>query len=81
MIFVVISAAMITVSATAIRKGINLPPQVEAYPTSLWCVLICVAFSIVAVLVAVVGFNALREVAGDFAPDWLPRQSSPRCPG
>ena len=69
-IFVVISAAMITVSATAIRKAINLPPQVEAYPTNLWFVLICVAFSVVAVVVAVVGFNALSEVAGVFGP-WL----------
>lgn len=69
-IFVVISAAMITVSATAIRKAINLPPQVEAYPTSLWFVLICVVFSVVAVVVAVVGFNALSEVAGVFGP-WL----------
>ncbi len=69
-IFAVISAAMITVSATAVRRIVNVPPQTEAYPTSALFVLIAVGFSLVAVLVAVFGFNTLAEFASICGP-WL----------
>ena len=69
-IFAVISAAMITVSATAVRRIVNVPAQTEAYPTSFVFVLIAVGFSLVAVLVAVFGFNTLAEFASICGP-WL----------
>lgn len=69
-IFAVISAAMITVSATAVRRIFGIPPQVEAYPTHPGFIVIAIGFSVVAVLVAVFGFNALAEFASICAP-WL----------
>lgn len=69
-IFAVISAAMITVSATAVRRLFGIPGQEQAYPTHLGFVAITVLFSVVAVLVAVVGFNAVAEIASLCAP-WL----------
>lgn len=69
-IFGVIAAAMITVSATAVRRLIGFPPQAEAYPTSVWFVIIAVLFALVAVLVAAFGFNALAEFATICGP-WL----------
>ena len=69
-IFLVISAAMITVSATAMRRIFGFAPQTEAYPTSLGFIVITVAFAIVAVLVAAFGFNALAEFATICGP-WL----------
>ena len=69
-IFGVISAAMITVSATAVRRVLGFPPQSEAYPTSVWFVIIAAAFALVAVLVAAFGFNALAEFATICGP-WL----------
>lgn len=65
-IFAVISAAMITVSATAIRRIVNVPAQTEAYPTSVTFVIICVVFSLIAVIVAVYGFDILARLAGGF---------------
>jgi purine-cytosine permease-like protein len=70
LIFGVISAAMITVSATAVRALFNIPPQVEAYPTSVLFVIVAVGVGIIVVLVAVFGFNALTEFASICAP-WL----------
>ena len=70
LIFVAISAAMITVSATAVRVLFEIPPQTEAYPTNLYFVLICVSASIIAVLVAYFGFNVVAEFATICTP-WL----------
>lgn len=70
LIFVAISAAMITVSATAVRVVFDLPPQVENYPTSIGFVGIAVAVGIIVVLVAAFGFEAVAEFAGICAP-WL----------
>lgn len=70
LIFVVISAAMITVSATAVRVLFGIPPQVMAYPTSLGFVAIAAAASVIAVIVAYYGFNVLSEFASICAP-WL----------
>lgn len=70
LIFVVISAAMITVSATAVRALFGIPPQVMAYPTSLGFVVIAASASVIAVVVAYYGFNVLSEFASICAP-WL----------
>ena len=70
LVFAVISAAMITVSATAFTALAELPAQVEPYPTSIWFVVTVVAVAVVVVLVAVYGFNALSDFASTCAP-WL----------
>lgn len=70
LIFGVISAAMITVSATAVRRLFDIPPQVEAYPTSLGFVIVALAVGFIVVLVAYYGFNVLSEFASICAP-WL----------
>jgi len=70
LIFAVISAAMITVSATAFTALAQLPPQVAPYPTNIWFVVTVVAVAVVVVLVAVYGFNALSDFASICAP-WL----------
>ena len=69
-LFALISAAMITVSATAFSFVLDFPAQTEAYPTSVAFVVLAVAFGAVAVLVAAFGFNALAEFASTCAP-WL----------
>lgn len=70
LIFTVISAAMVTVSATAVRFAFNIPAQLNWYPTNLWFVLIVVLVGIVVVSVAMYGFNAVTEFSGICAP-WL----------
>jgi len=70
LIFGVISAAMITVSATAVRALFDIPPQVHPYPTSVLFVVVAVAVAVIVVLVAVFGFNAVTEFASICAP-WL----------
>ena len=69
-LFAIISAAMITVSATAFRLIFDFPAQTKAYPTSVAFIVLAVAFGSVAVLVAAFGFNALAEFASICAP-WL----------
>jgi len=69
-IFAVISAAMITVSSTAVRFAFNIPAQLDWYPTNLWFVFIVLAVGIVVVSIAIYGFNAVSEFSGICAP-WL----------
>ena len=69
-IFTAISAAMITVSATAVRLLFDIPAQTQAYPTSFEFILLALAVAAIVVLVAVYGFNALTEFASICAP-WL----------
>lgn len=69
-IFTVISAAMITVSSTAVRFAFNIPAQLDWYPTNLWFVLIVLIVGGVAVSVAIYGFNAVSDFSGVCAP-WL----------
>ncbi|MEP5254207.1 MAG: hypothetical protein ABJQ39_04035 [Winogradskyella arenosi] len=69
-IFTVISAAMITVSATAVRFAFNIPPQLNWYPTNPWFVLIVLIVGSVVVSIAIYGFKAVSEFAGICAP-WL----------
>ncbi|MBB4080765.1 purine-cytosine permease-like protein [Lewinella aquimaris] len=69
-IFTVISAAMVTVSATAVRFAFDIPAQLDWYPTNLWFVLIVLAVGTVVVFVAMYGFNAVSDFSGICAP-WL----------
>ncbi|MCK0147194.1 hypothetical protein MWU78_16165 [Arenibacter sp. F26102] len=69
-IFSVISAAMITVSATAVRFAFDIPAQLNWYPTNLWFILIVFGVGIVVVSIALYGFNAVSEFSGICAP-WL----------
>ncbi|PWL38402.1 hypothetical protein DKG77_09030 [Flagellimonas aquimarina] len=69
-IFSVISAAMVTVSATAVRFAFDIPAQLNWYPTNLWFILIVFVVGIVVVSIAMYGFNAVSEFSGICAP-WL----------
>jgi len=69
-IFTVISAAMVTVSATAVRFAFDVPAQLNWYPTNFWFVLIVLAVGIFVVFIAIYGFNAVSEFSGICAP-WL----------
>ncbi|MGZ9190245.1 MAG: purine-cytosine permease family protein [Nitrospira sp.] len=70
LIFVAISAAMITVSATAVRALFDIPPQIYPYPTSVWFAVIAASASVIAVLVACYGFNVVAQFATICTP-WL----------
>lgn len=70
LIFTVISAAMVTVSATAVRFAFNIPAQLNWYPTNFWFVLIVLIVGIVVVFVAIYGFKAVSDFSGICAP-WL----------
>jgi len=69
-IFTVISAAMVTVSASAVRFAFDIPAQLDWYPTNLWFVLIVLVVAVVVVSVAIYGFNAVSDFSGVCAP-WL----------
>jgi purine-cytosine permease-like protein len=69
-IFTVISAAMITVSSTAVRFLFNIPAQLNWYPNSAAFVAIVLAVGIIVVFVAMYGFNAVSEFSGLCGP-WL----------
>ncbi|GMG84499.1 membrane protein [Paralimibaculum aggregatum] len=70
LIFVAISAAMITVSATAVRVLFDIPPQTYPYPSNVYFALIAGSASIIAVVVAYYGFNVVAEFATICTP-WL----------
>lgn len=70
LIFTVISAAMVTVSATAVRFAFNIPAQLNWYPTNFWFVLIVILVGLFVVYVAIYGFNAVSDFSGICAP-WL----------
>lgn len=69
-IFTVISAAMITVSALAIRHLFHIPVQEMWYPTNFWFVIVVLAVGVVVVFVALYGFNMVADFSGLCAP-WL----------
>jgi purine-cytosine permease-like protein len=69
-IFTVISAAMITVSSTAVRFLFNIPAQLDWYPNSAAFVGIVIAVGIIVVFVAMYGFSAVSEFSGLCGP-WL----------
>ncbi len=70
LIFTVISAAMVTVSSTAVRFAFDIPAQLDWYPTNVWFVMIVLAVGAFVVFVAIYGFNAVSEFSGICAP-WL----------
>ncbi|NKI31740.1 purine-cytosine permease family protein [Croceivirga thetidis] len=70
LIFTVISAAMVTVSATAVRFAFNIPAQLDWYPTNFWFVLIVILVGLFVVFVAIYGFKAVSDFSGICAP-WL----------
>ena len=70
LIFIAISAAMITVSATAVRALFDIPPQIYPYPTNIYFAIIAASASVIAVLVAYYGFNVVAEFATICTP-WL----------
>ncbi len=70
LIFVAISAAMITVSATAVRVLFEIPPQTYPYPTNFYFAIIAASASVIAVVVAYFGFNVVAEFATICTP-WL----------
>ncbi|WP_282166760.1 purine-cytosine permease family protein [Shewanella japonica] len=69
-IFTVISAAMITVSSTAVRFLFDIPAQLNWYPNNFWFVLIVLAVGSVVVLVAMYGFSTVASFSKICAP-WL----------
>ncbi|MDA7765306.1 hypothetical protein OAI68_07540 [Flavobacteriaceae bacterium] len=70
LIFTVISAAMVTVSSTAVRFAFGIPAQLDWYPTNLWFILIVLLVGIFVVFVALYGFKAVSDFSGICAP-WL----------
>lgn len=70
LIFTVISAAMVTVSATAVRFAFDIPAQLNWYPSNIWFVLIVLVVGVVVVFVAIYGFEAVSDFSGICAP-WL----------
>lgn len=69
-IFSVISAAMITVSATAVRFLFDIPAQLNWYPNNFWFVVIVLAVGSIVVLVAMYGFTTVADFSKICAP-WL----------
>lgn len=70
LIFTVISAAMITVSSTAVRLLFNIPAQLQWYPTNSLFVAVVLAVGAIVVVVAMYGFDAVAEFSGLCGP-WL----------
>ncbi|WP_372773875.1 cytosine permease [Mangrovibacterium sp.] len=69
-IFIVISAAMITVSSSAVRFLFNIPAQLNWYSTNVWFILIVIIVGLIVVLVAIYGFNTVADFSTICAP-WL----------
>lgn len=70
LIFTVISAAMVTVSATAVRFAFDIPAQLNWYPTNIWFVVIVILVGLFVVFIAIYGFEAVSEFSSICAP-WL----------
>lgn len=69
-IFTVISAAMITVSASAVRLLFNIPAQLNWYSTNISFILVVIGVGIVVVFVAIYGFSTVASFSSICAP-WL----------
>lgn len=69
-IFTVISAAMITVSSSAVRFLFNIPAQLNWYSTNMWFILVVLAVGFIVVLVAIYGFSTVADFSTICAP-WL----------
>jgi NCS1 family nucleobase:cation symporter-1 len=69
-IFTVISAAMITVSASAVRLLFGIPAQLNWYSTNISFILVVIGVGVVVVFVAIYGFSTVASFSGICAP-WL----------
>ncbi|MFC5050492.1 purine-cytosine permease family protein [Rubritalea spongiae] len=69
-IFTVISAAMITVSCSAVRFLFGIPAQLDWYPNDWAFVLVVLGVGAIVVLVAMYGFNAVSDFSSICGP-WL----------
>ncbi|WP_086452207.1 hypothetical protein [Marivivens niveibacter] len=65
-----LAAAMITVSAYAVRFALGLPVQLAPYPTSFAFILVTLALGAVVIVVAARGFEAMANFATICAP-WM----------
>lgn len=65
-----LAAAMITVSAYAVRFALHLPVQLEPYPTSIAFIIVTLLLSAVVVIVAARGFEAMANFATICSP-WM----------
>lgn len=68
--FSALGAAGICISATAIRRVLNVPIQHEWYPTSIKFVLIVVVLGTVITIIAAKGFEAVAKFASTCVP-WM----------
>lgn len=68
--FAALGATGICVSATAVRRILNVPIQHEWYPTSIKFVLIVLVLGLVIVVVAANGFEGVSKFAGKCVP-WM----------
>ena len=68
LIFTVISAAMLTVSSSAVRHLFNTPAQLDWYSNSLWFVVVVIAVGVVLVLVGMFGFSTLTDFSEVCSP-------------
>ena len=69
-LFCILAGAMITVSASAVRILLNIPPQVNWYPTSLGFVAVALVVGFVVVFIAMRGFKRVAQFAEVCAP-WM----------
>lgn len=69
-LFSVLAGAMITVSASAVRILLDIPPQVDWFPSDLRFVLVALFVGAVVVFMAVKGFKKLAAFAEVCAP-WM----------
>jgi NCS1 family nucleobase:cation symporter-1 len=69
-LFSVLAGAMITVSASAVRILLDIPPQVEWFPSDFRFVLVALFVGAVVVFMAVKGFEKLAAFAEVCAP-WM----------
>jgi len=69
-LFCVLAGAMITVSASAFRVILDIPPQVNWYPTEVSFVLVALAVGAVVVTIAMKGFGKVAQFAEICAP-WM----------
>ncbi|MFP8967736.1 hypothetical protein ACKC9G_14225 [Pokkaliibacter sp. CJK22405] len=65
-----LAAAMITVSAYAVRHALDLPVQLQPYPTSIAFIVVTLMLAAVVVIVAARGFEAMANFATICSP-WM----------
>ena len=69
-LFCILSGTMITVSASAVRIPLGIPPQTHWYPEDYRFVLVVLCVGVVVVTVAILGFRRLAQFAAICVP-WI----------